>query len=296
MKSEKNIFIAFILNFFFSIFEFIGGILTGSVAIMSDSIHDLGDSLSICTSFVLEKKSKKEPDDKYTYGYLRYSVLGSAITTMILLVGSSIVIYNAIVRIINPLDINYNGMIIFALVGVVVNFIAAYFTKEGDSLNQKAVNLHMLEDVLGWGVVLIGAVIMKFTDIRIIDPILSILVAVFIFVNAIKGFKAIIDLFLEKTPCNIDINELREHLIHIENVIGVHHIHVWSIDGFNNYATLHAIVKDNPSEVKKEIKEELKEHNINHVTIEIEYENEECSELECHPHCECNHHHHHHHH
>ncbi len=150
-KTDKNILIAFILNLTFSIFEFVGGTLTGSVAIISDSIHDLGDALSIGISYFLERKSKKKPDKKHTYGYIRYSVLGSTITTVILLTGSILVIYNAILRIINPVEINYNGMIIFAVFGVVINFIAAYFTKEGDSLNQKSVNLHMLEDVLRLG-------------------------------------------------------------------------------------------------------------------------------------------------
>ena len=296
MKSEKNIFIAFILNFFFSIFEFIGGIFTGSVAIISDSIHDLGDSMSIGASFFLEKKSKKESDDKYTYGYLRYSVLGSAITTMILLVGSIIVIYNAIIRIINPISINYGGMIIFAIAGVVVNFVAAYFTSGGHSLNQKSVNLHMLEDVLGWVVVLIGAIVMKFTNFRIIDPILSILVAIFIFISALKSFKAGIDLFLEKTPSNIDINELKEHLLKLKGIKDIHHIHVWSIDGYNNFSTLH-VISDTPNrELKMKIKEEFKEHGINHVTIEFEDENEVCDERKCLLDHDNHHTHHHHHH
>src|SRR5574344_1190297 len=147
MKTEKNILIAFILNIAFSIFEFIGGTLTNSVAIVSDSIHDMGDALSIGVSYFLEKKSKKKPDNKYTFGYVRYSILGALSTTMILFIGSIIVIYSSIVRIINPVVINYNGMIIFAIFGVIVNFLAAYFTKNGDSLNQKSVNLHMLEDV-----------------------------------------------------------------------------------------------------------------------------------------------------
>jgi len=195
MKSEKNILIAFILNMGFAIFEFIGGSITNSVAIISDSIHDMGDALSIGVSFFLERKSKKNPDDKYTYGYVRYSVIGSLITTCILLVGSILVIYNAIKRLFNPVIINYNGMIIFAVIGVIVNFIAAYYTKEGNSLNQKSVNLHMLEDVFGWFVVLIGAIIMRFTDISILDSILSILVALFILINALKNFKVILDLF-----------------------------------------------------------------------------------------------------
>ena len=296
MKSEKKILIAFILNLFFSIFEFIGGTITNSVAIISDSIHDIGDSLSIGISYFLEKKSKKKPDNEYTYGYVRYSVIGSIITTTILIVGSILVIYNAIKRLINPVDINYNGMIIFAIIGTLVNFLAAYFTKDGHSLNQKSVNLHMLEDVLGWLVVLIGAIIMRFTDIKIIDPILSILVALFIFINAIKNLKTIIDIFLEKTPSNINIEHLKEHLLKIKGVEDIHHIHIWSIDGYNNYATLHVVTKSDSKKIKHLVKEELSEHGIIHTTVELEEPGEHCEEEHCNPKLKHHEHHHHHHH
>lgn len=295
-KTEKNILIAFLLNLSFAIFEFIGGLYTNSVAIISDSIHDMGDAMSIGLSFFLEKKSKQKPDDKYTYGYVRYSVIGSLITTIILIVGSIFVIYNAIKRLLNPVEINYNGMIIFAIFGVIINFLAAYFTKEGNSLNQKAVNLHMLEDILGWVVVLIGAIIMRFTDISILDPILSILVAIFIFKNAISNFKLILDLFLEKTPSNIDIDELKEHIEKIKGVKDVHHIHIWSIDGYNNYATMHIVSDNKNKHVKEEVKEELKEHGISHATIELEDVNEECHDEECEIDINDHSHHHHHHH
>ena len=294
-KTEKNILVAFLLNLSFSVVEFIGGIVTGSVAIISDSVHDLGDALSIGASFFLEKKSKKEPDESYTYGYLRYSVLGSVITTVILLFGSLAVIYNAVLRIISPTEINYDGMIIFAVVGAVINFAAAYFTKDGDSLNQKAVNLHMLEDVLGWVVVLVGAVIMRFTDISLIDPLMSIGVALFILVNAVKNLKEVLDIFLEKTPDGIDITELKEHLTEIEGVLDVHHIHIRSIDGYNNYITLHVVASGDGHEIKHKVREELSEHGINHATIELEDENEHCHEKHCHiEHKESGHHHHHH--
>ncbi len=288
MKTEKNILIAFILNLFFSIFEFVGGLITNSVAIISDSIHDMGDAMSIGLSFFLEKKSKHKPDDKYTYGYLRYSVLGGLITTTILLVGSLLVIYNSIKRIINPVDIHYNKMILIALFGLVVNFIAAYVTKEGKSINQKAVNLHMLEDVLGWIIVLVGALIMSFTDIKIIDPIVSIAVAIFILINALKNFKSILDLFLEKIPNNISVEKIKKQILTIDEVIDVHHIHIWSIDGINNYATLHVVT--NNSNIKTKIRELLK-NEINHITIEIESKDEVCSEIEC----DIKHNHHHHH-
>ena len=150
MKTEKNIFIAFLLNIAFSIIEFFGGFFTGSIAIISDAVHDLGDAFSIGVSLFLEKKSKKGPDEKHTYGYIRYSLLGSVITTSILIVGSIFVIVESINRLFNPVEVNYEGMIFFAIFGVIINFIASMVTKDGDSLNQKSVNLHMLEDVFGW--------------------------------------------------------------------------------------------------------------------------------------------------
>ena len=148
MKTKGKIFIAFILNFFFSIFEFIGGIITGSVAIASDAVHDFGDALSIGISYFLEKLSGKKPNEKYTYGYARFSVLGGLITTLILLVSSIIIIYNAILRIITPTVIDYDKMIIFAIVGLIVNLVATYFTHGGKSINQKAVLIFCLQNLI----------------------------------------------------------------------------------------------------------------------------------------------------
>ncbi len=297
MKSQKRILTAFVLNLIFAVFEFIGGALTGSVAIISDSVHDFGDSVSIGISYILEQKSKKEPDDKYTFGYGRYSVLGSLIMTVILIVGSIVVIIKACDRIIHPIEIDYNGMILFAVFGVGVNLVAAIATRGEGSLNQKAVSLHMFEDVLGWGVVLLGAVLMKFTDITYIDPLMSIGVAIFLLVHAFKHFKEICDIFFEKTPEDVDINELKEHIKEIDGVLDVHHFHVRTIDGVNHIATLHIVTSSDPVIVKKAVKEELKEHGISHTTVEIETPEEECEDLVCkpqttehkHPH---NHHHH----
>ena len=296
MKTERNILVAFLLNLIFSLFELFGGFFTNSVAIISDAVHDFGDSISIGISYFLEKKSKRKPDNKYTYGYTRYSILGAFITNTILITGSVLVIVNAIERIINPIEINYNGMIIFAIFGTLINFLAAYFTKDGDSLNQKAVNLHMLEDVLGWIVVLIGAISMKFTNINLIDSILSIGVAIFILIHALKSFKKILDLFLTKTPNDVNIEHLKEHLLKIDNVIDIHHIHIWSMDGFNNYATMHLVTKtEDIKKLKQEVREELEVHGINHVTIELEDGSYDCDEKECEVKTNHKHSHHHHH-
>ncbi len=296
MKSDKKILLAFLLNLFFSIIEFIGGAITGSIAIISDAIHDFGDSLSIGTSFVFEKISKKKPDGKHTFGYYRYSVLGSVFQSAVLLGGSVIVIYNAIIRLITPVEINYNGMIVIAIIGFIINFAAAYFTSGGESLNQRAINLHMLEDVLGWAIVLIGAIVMKFTNFVFLDAVLSLALAVFIGYNALKGLKAVLDIFLEKTPSGISVEEIKNHLLSIDDVIDVHHIHVWSMDGYKNGATLHIVTNCDYSAVKAKVKEELKELGISHSTVEFEKENEICSDTDCHVHSHTHSHHHHHHH
>ena len=300
MKTQKNILIAFILNLSFAVFEFIGGIITGSIAIMSDSLHDMGDAASIGASYFLERKSSRQPDEKYTYGYARFSVLGSLINTLILLTGSVLVICGAVARLFSPVDVDYSGMILFAVVGIAVNLCAAVITHKGESLNQKAVNLHMLEDVLGWIVVLIGAIIMKFTDISLIDPIMSIGVAAFILIHAVKSGKAILDLFLEKLPDGIDLNDLHRHICEIDGVIDVHHIHIRSLDGQRNYATMHVVTSSNPHEIheiKEKIREELKEHGICHATLEFEVKGETCHEKSCaieNTHDSSHHHHHHH--
>ncbi len=284
MKSEKNILAAFILNLAFSIFELAGGLITGSIAVVSDAVHDAGDAASIGISYFLEKKSKKQPDDAYTYGYARYSVIGSLVTTLILLFGSVAVIYNAVKRFIYPAEINYNGMIVFAIAGVCVNFCAAFFTREGESLNQKAVNLHMLEDVLGWAVVLIGAIVMKFTGFAFIDPLMSLAVALFILINAVINIKEALFLLLEKTPQGIDINEIKKHIAKLDGIIGVHHIHIWSLDGINNYATMHIVTNADAAIIKQRVREELLEHGICHATLELETDTELCGE----PHCKVN--------
>ncbi len=296
MKTDRKILIAFCLNLFFSIFEFIGGIITGSVAIMSDSIHDFGDSLSIGISLALEKLSKKKPNDRYTFGYYRYSVLGGIVQSVILAVGSALVLISAVERLLSPEKINYDGMIIIAVVGFAVNFIAAYFTSDKNSINEKAINLHMLEDVLGWAFVLLGAFIMKLTNWSFIDPLLSILLAVFIIVNAMKNLKSVLDIFLEKTPDGISLSEIKSNILSIDGIFDVHHLHIWSMDGFKNAATMHIITDCDTAEIKQKIKYKLEEYGVVHSTIECERTGESCNAKDCISISEPNAHHHHNHH
>ena len=298
MKTEKNILIAFLLNLAFAVFEFVGGIWTGSVAILSDAVHDLGDAAGIGVSWLLEKKSRRPGDEVYTYGYVRYSLLGSILVTLILLAGSVAVICNAVRRIIAPTAIHYNGMILFAVVGVTVNLIAAFVTRDGDSLNQKAVNLHMLEDVLGWAVVLIGAIVMRLTDFVLLDPLLSIGVAVFILIHAVANLRKSVSYLMEKSPETVHLHEIRQHILAIDGVLDVHHIHIWSLDEQRCCATMHVVTNGNHHEIKEAVRTELREHGIGHATLELEREGEHCHEETCVMKAvpRTGHHHHHHHH
>ncbi|MBQ9980304.1 MAG: cation transporter [Oscillospiraceae bacterium] len=298
MKTERNIFAAFILNLCFSLFEFIGGAFTGSVAIMSDAVHDLGDALGIGVSWIFERKSKKQPDETYSFGYGRYSVIGGAVTTLILLVGSAVLTVAAVKRIFVGAQVKSGAMIVFAVIGIGVNAVAAWVTRGEGSLNQKAVNLHMLEDVLGWAVVLVGAVVIKFTGLYIIDPLMSIGVGVFIFIHGAENLKQAVGLLAERVPDGFDSESIRAQLCAVEGVQGVHHIHVWSIGENQNCATMHVVTQCDTAKIKNLIRHKLEEVGISHVTVETEMPGEACGAVSCAPWRgeKCGGHHHHHHH
>ena len=274
MKSDRKIQIAFLLNLTFSIFEFFGGLFTGSIAILSDALHDLGDAIGIGISFLLEKKSKRPADSSYTLGYGRFSVIGSLLSTSLLLFGSVVVIWNAVIRILNPVEIDYTSMIVFAVVGVLVNLLATFFTHKGSSLNQKAVNLHMLEDVLGWLVVLVGAVVMKFTSFTLLDPLLSIGVAIFILVHALHHLKEALDVMLEKVPEGLSVAEIASFVSGIEGVLSVHDVRLWSLDGEKHCATMCVVVDSvgcrDFMQIKYDIREKLLAYGVVYMAVEMD--------------------------
>ncbi|MCK5732281.1 MAG: cation transporter [Tenericutes bacterium] len=286
MKTEKRMLITFILNFLFTIIEFIGGIITNSVALLSDSIHDLGDSISIGIAIFLEKKSRKKPDKDYTYGYLRFSMLGALISSIILLIGSGYIIFEAVNRILKPELINTELIIYFSIFGVIVNGIAALNISKGKSLNEKAITLHMLEDVLGWVALLIASLVMHFTDILILDAILSLAFSVFIIYHVVKNLSSIFKVLLEGSPSHINIEEIKSKLLKINKVKDIHHLHIWSLTDRYEAVTLHAIIMDNLkpkeiTEIQNNIINELQNNGIKHSTIQVEFESNQCIDSEC---------------
>ena len=249
-KIIKNIKLAFILNFVFAIIEFIGGLFTNSISILSDSIHDFGDALAIAISLYLENKSTEKPNNKYTYGYLRYSVIGAFITSLILLLATIIVIKESFERSLLPESINYTGMIWIALFGLIVNGVSVLKTSKNHNINEKAINLHLLEDLLSWICVLVGSIVMKFTGIDCLDSIMSIGISVFILYNVYKNIIEVFYILTEKKPQDICLQDIQDTLKEKnKEILDIHHIHCWTLDGNINYMTLHLVVKNEMNRV-----------------------------------------------
>jgi cobalt-zinc-cadmium efflux system protein len=281
-NSSKNIKVAFFLNLGFAVFELIGGFLVNSVAILSDALHDLGDSLSLGLSWVLDRKSKQPGDKKYTFGYQRYSLLGALINSIVLVAGSVFIVVEAIDRLISPQHSNAMGMLLFAFVGIAVNGFAAFRLKEGKTLNEKVAFWHLLEDVLGWIAVLFASLAMMVTKSPYIDPALSILITLFILWQVVKRLKETAFIFLQGVPPQLSISAIEHKILEIEGVKSLHHTHLWSLDGEQNVFTTH--VKLNSSiktageltALREKLNQVLKEFAFSHHTIELELDSEVC--------------------
>lgn len=281
-----NIKVAFFLNLSFTIIEIIGGIWTNSIAILSDALHDFGDSISLGVAWYLEKYSTKKPDSKFSFGYARFSVLGALINSVILIVGSLLILYKSIFRILTPESVNAKGMLFLALLGIAINGLAVLRLKKGSSLNEKVVYWHLMEDVLGWIVVLIASIVLMFVDIPILDPILSISITCYILYNVSKSLKEVLNVLLQGVPSHLSIDEIQNDIVREMGEVSPHHIHIWSLEGERNLISMHIVLKDDTNQeeivrIKKGIRELMHKKGIEHVTLEIEFESEHCEAYEC---------------
>ncbi len=283
--SISDLRLAFFLNLSFTIIEIAGGIWTNSLAILSDAIHDLGDSLSLGMAWYLESYAYKDKDKKYSYGYRRYSLLSALINTVVLIVGSVFILSRAVTRLFNPEPVDAKGMILFAVLGIIVNGLAMLRLRGGKSLNAQVVAWHLIEDVLGWVAVLIMSIVLLFTDLYILDPIFSILITSFVLYNVIKNLRKTLALFLQAVPENMDLEMIENRLLAIDNVCSSHHTHIWSMDGEHHVLTTHLVVEEDTSQdevlcIKEDINQLSKEMDFLHTTVEIEYGDEKCSMAE----------------
>lgn len=281
-STMKNLKLGFWLNLIFSIIEILGGLYVNSVAIVSDAIHDLGDSLSMGTAWYLEKTSKKEADDKYTFGYRRYSLLGALINSIVIITGSILVLYEVVQRLLHPELSDALGMVFFAIIGLAVNGWVALRMRHTSSMNEKVAFWHTLEDVLGWAGVLLAALVMLIYPNPYIDPVLSIIITGFILVGVVKRLKETLYFFLQGIPKDINLNAIKQKIVELPHVHSLHHTHVWSLDGENHVFTTHACLKNIDSfqqitATKNAIKNILKENKFQHFTVETELNNELCT-------------------
>lgn len=280
-NAQKNIAVAFFLNASFTVIEVIGGILTNSVAILSDAVHDLGDTFSIGLSWYAERIARRRPDSSFTYGYKRFPVLAALVNAVFLLGASVFVLSRAVPLVINPEPVHAQGMIWLAILGIIFNGAAVLRLSHGKSLNQKVVRLHLMEDTLGWMAVLIGAIVIRFTGLNWIDPLMGILIALFIIYNALRGLKEALRILLQAIPESADIKMVEKELLSISGVGGIHDVRTWTIDGISHVYTLHVVVNsgveaEDISRIKTEVRDKLGKSGFDFVTIEIDQAGEHC--------------------
>ena len=279
--NSYNLRLAFILNLGFTVFEIVGGIWTNSLAILADSVHDLGDSMSLGLSWYLERYSNRGGDERFSYGYRRFSLLGALINTIILIVGSLFILLRAVPRLIYPEPINAQGMALLAVIGILVNGLAALRLRKGKSMNVQIAAWHLYEDVLGWVAVLVVSIALYFWNIPILDPLLSILITGYVLWNVIRNLKKTLSLFLQAVPDAFNLDDVKRRLLAMEHVLSLHHTHIWSMDGEHHVLTAHLVVepcttRDEIAQLKREINSFTSDLDIAHTTLEVEYEDEDC--------------------
>lgn len=276
---------AFFLNVAFTLIEVVGGLLTNSVAILSDAIHDLGDSFTLLFAWSMERISSKKSTEQLTFGYKRFSLLGALVSSLVLLLGSIYILTEAIPRLFHPESVDPQGMTILAIVGVIVNGAAVLRLKGGVKLNERSVMLHLLEDVLGWIAVLIVGVLLLFFDIPILDPILSIAITVFVLSRIYPNTRATLRVFLQYIPEDMDIQLLKAEMLTDPAVSDVHDMHLWSVDGVYTIFSAHVVLqKELPlpacDDIKAKLKKKLHELGVQHATLEFELPDSSCEKCD----------------
>lgn len=274
-EREKRVRLAAFLNVAFTILELVGGFWTNSLTILSDALHDFGDSTALIVSWFFERRAKRSPDARFTFGYQRLSLFSAIFSASILIGGSIAIILQAIPRFYNPEPVNAFGMLGIAVIGISFNGAGFFLLKRGESLNEKVLSWHLLEDVLGWVAILIGGIIIYFWKFYMVDPIMTVALTVFILYNVIKNLREAINILLQGVPKHINLEAVKQEIKAIKGVLGIHDIHIWSLEGETDVFTAHVVLDDEtlkmqPEQVKQTIKEKLLDHHIEHSTIELE--------------------------
>lgn len=272
MKAKYTVWVAFFLNLTYAIVEFIAGGVFGSSAVLADSVHDLGDAISIGVSAFLETISNREEDRQYTLGYKRFSLLGALVTAVILITGSILVILENTTKLFNPQPVNDEGILWLGMIAVTINVLASLAVRKGKTKNESILSLHFLEDTLGWLAVILMAIILKITDWYILDPLLSLVISIFILTKAIPRFWSALKIFLDAVPEGVETGDLEKNLEALINVKSVNQLSIWSMDGLENNAIIHLCLEDweQMMETKNQVRQLLEERGIQNITIEVD--------------------------
>jgi len=272
MKTKHAVWLAFFLNLSYAIVEFIAGGLFGSSAVLADSVHDMGDAIAIGVSAFLETISNREEDSHYTLGYKRFSLLGAMVTAVILMTGSVLVILGNITKLFHPQAVNDEGILWLGIIAISVNVIASLVVRKGKTQNESILSLHFLEDTLGWVAVILMAIVLRFTDWYILDPLLSLVISIFILSKAIPRFWSTLKIFLDAVPEGVDIKQVKSDLKQLDHVASLNQLNLWTMDGLEKNAIVHVCLKEiEQMELCKEsIRSKLKDCGFQNITIEID--------------------------
>ena len=272
MSSKTSIWLAFFLNLSYAIVEFIAGGIFGSSAVLADSVHDLGDAIAIGISAFLETISNREEDRQYTLGYKRFSLLGALVTAVILITGSILVILENITKLFNPQPVNDEGILWLGIIAVAINVLASLVVRKGKTKNESILSLHFLEDTLGWLAVILMAIILRFTDWYILDPLLSLVISIFILSKAIPRFWSALKIFLDAVPEGVDIKQVKNDLEQLDHVVSVNQLNLWTMDGLEKNAIVHVCLEEieHIEYCKESIRNLLKDYDFQNVTIEVD--------------------------
>ena len=272
MKTKHTVWLAFFLNLSFAIVEFIAGGVFGSSAVLADSVHDLGDAIAIGLSAFLETISNREEDSHYTLGYKRFSLLGALITAVILMTGSVLVILENITKMFHPQPVNDKGILWLGIIAVTINVLASLVVRKGKTKNESILSLHFLEDTLGWLAVILMAIILRFTDWYILDPLLSLVISFFILSKAIPRFWSTLKIFLDAVPEGVDIKQVKSRLEQLDYVASVNQLNLWTMDGLEKNAIIHVCLEDvkHMDVCKESIRDLLKDCGFQNISIEVD--------------------------
>lgn len=269
----RNILSAFFINLTFTVISLIGGWLTNSMAIISDSIHDLGCTLSIALAWVFERIAGHTPTPRFTFGYRRFTLLGAFVNAFILLGGASIVLYESFGRMASPEEVNAEGMLWFALLAILCKGLAVWRTWKGASVNQRMVSLHLLGDCLGWVAVLLASIVMMFVEIPLLDPILSVCISLYILYNVVRNLIVAFRIVLEGVPVTIDYLTLKAEMKALEGVYEIEALRVWSMDNVHHAATVALTTTlttlEEVEAMKSSLRQLLIQHSIELSVIEV---------------------------